>query len=76
MISVRSLRRPSPSTAALVRFAAFLVAAASVVLIPVEVCAAAIRHASMPAAFAIAAVAAMLTLVTTLAARSLDPMRR
>ncbi len=76
MINARALRKPSPATAALVRFAAFLVAAVSVVLIPVEFCAAASHHASVPAAFEIAALAAGLTLVMALAARSLDPMRR
>lgn len=76
MINARSPRSPSPSTAALVRFAAFVVAAVSVVLIPVEFCAAASHRASVPAAFEIAAIAAGLTLVMALAARSLDPMRR
>ena len=76
MIRANSLRNPSPSTAALVRFAAFLVATVSAVLIPVEFCAAASHHASVPAAFEIAAIAAAVTLVMTLAARSLDPLRR
>ena len=76
MISARSLRNPSPSTAAVVRLAAFLVAAVSVVLIPVEFCAAASHHASVPAAFEIAALAVVLTLLTAFAARSLDPIRR
>ena len=76
MINARSLRNPSPATAALVRLAAFLVAAVSVVLIPVEFCAAASHHASVPAALEIAALAAGLTLVMAFAARSLDPMRR
>ena len=76
MINANPLRNPSPSTAALVRLSAFLVAAVSVVLIPVEFCAAASHRASVPAAFEIAALAAGLTLVMALAARSLDPMRR
>ena len=76
MIKARSLREPSPVTAARVRLLAFLVAAVSVVLIPVEFCAAASHHASVPAAFEIAALAAGLTLVLALAARSLDPLRR
>lgn len=76
MINARPLRAPSPSTAALVRLSAFLVAAASAVLIPSEFCSAAYGHTRIASAVAIAAVAAILTLVTALAARSLDPMRR
>lgn len=76
MINARSLRSPSPATAARVRLAAFLVAAVSFVLIPVEFYAAASHRASMPVAFEIAAIAAGLTLVLALAARSLDPLRR
>ena len=75
MISIRAMR-PSPSTAALVRLAAFLVAAASAIVIPVQFYAAATGHAGVHAAFAIAAVALALTLATTMAARSLDPLRR
>ena len=76
MISVRSLRSPSPSTAALVRFAAFLVAVAAAVTIVVELGAAVTGHTGVATAFGWAAFAAALTLVAALAARSLDPMRR
>lgn len=75
MISTR-LRAPSRSVAVLVRLVAFVVAATSVVLIPVAFASAATAHTSTTAAFETAGIAALLTLVTTLAARSLDPMRR
>lgn len=76
MISTRSLRDPSPTTAALLRLAAFLVAAASVVIIPVEIVAGAYGHETMSTALAVSAGAVLLTLGMTIAARSLDPMRR
>ena len=76
MIYARSRRSPSPSTAALVRVAAFFVTAVSVVLIPIELCSAAYGRASTSSAFEWTAVAIAFTLVMTLAARRLDPMRR
>lgn len=76
MISVRSLRSPSPNTAALVRFAAFLVAAAGAITVAAELVAAATGHTRLATASGWAAFAVALTLVAALAARSLDPMRR
>ncbi len=76
MINVRSRHHPSSSAAALVRLSAFLVTAASVALIPFELCSAAYGRVSISSAFEWTAVAVGLTLVTMLAARSLDPMRR
>ncbi len=76
MINARTLRSPSAHTASLVRVSAFLVAAASAVLIPVEVWSAASGHTSAPAAFEVSAAFALVTLVMTLAVRSLDPLRR
>ena len=73
---IRLLRGPSPSTAALVRLAAFVIALVSVVVIPSALAAAAAGHASVSAAFTTTGLAAGLTLVMALAARSLDPLRR
>ena len=76
MINARSRHHSSSPAAALVRLAAFLVTATSVVLIPFELGSAAYGRLSISSAFEWTVVAVGLTLVTMLAARSLDPMRR
>ncbi len=61
--------------AVLVRLSAFIVAAASVVLIPSSLAAAAAGHVGAGTAFAATGAAASLSLLTSFAARRLDPMR-
>ena len=71
----RRLGASAHGAAVLVRVAAFLIAAASVVVIPGTLAAAAGGHISHAVAFATAGTAAALTLLATLAARRLDPLR-
>lgn len=69
-------RDTSVHTAVLVRVVAFFVSIVSIVLIPSELAAAAAGHADVTHAFVTSGVAAALTIVTAVAARSLDPLRR
>lgn len=75
MPSMHLSRAPSPSTAILVRVTAFVIVAASVVLIPATFAAAASGHVTSATAFAATGAAACLSLVASLAARGLDPLR-
>ena len=75
MPSLRLSRAASPSTAIMVRVTAFVVVAASVVVIPATFAAAASGHVTTATAFAATGAAAGLSLVASLAARGLDPLR-
>ena len=75
MIGTLKSRGSARSVAIFVRLLAFLVTAVSVVLIPSALAAAAIGHVTADAAFTTAGAAAALSLLASLAARSLDPLR-
>ena len=75
MPSIRASRAAARPMAILVRVTAFVVAAVSVIVIPTSFAAAASGHVAAATAFATTGAAAGLSLVTSLAARGLDPMR-
>lgn len=73
---IRLLRNPHPATAARLRLTAFVVVAASILLVPAKFAAAATGHETAAHAFAWAVAAAVVAVTATVLARGLDPLRR
>lgn len=75
MTSARLARAPSHTTAVFVRVLAAFVALATVAFVPWALADAALGHIAFRSAGIAAAVALGLTAVTTMAARSFNPLR-
>ena len=76
MPSARLAPATSAPSAVLIRLAAALAALATVIVIPLTFASAAIGRTGVASAFETAGAAAVLAVLTALAARSVDPLRR